>query len=143
MTINLSKSAIAAAIAVALVVAALLSASGIAAQDSKECSFSFVAGVRFGPNEGLEARGLLKLNVTRDGSLSGELGLADGSAIPVTGTTVGQSINMIFNLGGSRYIYGVGTSLEPMFDACGGFALGGPLAGPEEGDLGDWAKIAE
>ena len=110
------------------------------AQEALHCEFEFDATVHQGPSAGLALIGILQFDLDTTGGLTGTFALEDGSEALVAGQVNGRAVNLIFDLGDQRYIYGVGTSLYNVRDEdCGG-ELGGPLVGPEPGDSGDWRK---
>jgi hypothetical protein len=110
------------------------------AQSDLHCEFAFEATVYEGPSAGLALVGSLQFDLDPDGGLTGVFALEDGSEALVAGQVAGRAVNLIFDLGDERYIYGVGTALYNVRDEdCGG-ALGGPLVGPEPGDSGDWGR---
>jgi hypothetical protein len=78
---------------------------------------------------------LLTLNVAADGAISGTLEETAGT-IKVSGTVTGQSITLVFELEGGKYVIGTG-GLNRAIDKQPSF-MGGTLSGPNEGDIGDW-----
>lgn len=120
-----------------VVVLGLTACSGIpAAADVIKCTVNFEATVHQGPNVGLSLAGPLALEVDSTGNLTGVLTTNGGTYIQATGQAVGHSINLVFDLGDDKHIFGVG-SLENNIQECKG-AIGGPFTGPEPGDSGDW-----
>jgi hypothetical protein len=101
-----------------------------------QCSGDFEATIYQGPSAGLSLVGPLSLQVDATGNLTGGLTTNDGALIEVTGQAIGRSINLVFNLGEDKRIFGVG-SLENDIRDCEGLS-GGPFTGPEPGDSGDW-----
>ncbi len=107
-------------------------------QQSQVCMRQFEMTVRQGPSAGLQLAGTLVLNVEPSGSINkGSLVLESGGEVRVTGQVTGRAINLLFDIGDGRLLFGVGT-LENYISLCTG-AMGGPLVGPRPGDLGDWA----
>lgn len=105
------------------------------------CWVAFEAGVRAGPSQGFELRGLLKFPGVADGALADtELLLDDGTRIPVTGTIDGERVDLRFDLG-DQAIEGTGTLGSTEAGGCGGRMLG-PFTGPQAGDEGDWEGFA-
>jgi hypothetical protein len=110
------------------------------AQNDVHCEFEFDAAVYQGPSAGLALIGTLQFDLDAMGGLSGSFALEDGNEVLVVGQVTGRAVNLLFDLGDERYIFGAGTSLNNVRDEdCGG-ALGGSLVGPEPGDSGDWRK---
>lgn len=112
-----------------------------AAQDDAAepaCSLPFEATVLSGPDAELALIGTLDLDVDETGSASGLLTTDDGLEVPVVGQINGRAINLVFDLGDDVYIFGLGTSVEPIgAESCGG-SLGGPFVGPALDDTGTW-----
>lgn len=104
--------------------------------EAAKCTGDFEATVYQGPSAGLSLIGPLSLQVDATGNLTGSLAASDGALIEVTGQAIGRSINLVFNLGEDKRIFGVG-SLENDIRGCKGLA-GGPFTGPKPGDSGDW-----
>lgn len=109
------------------------------------CRGDFSAGVRVGPNIGLEMHGELDYFLFTNGLLLGELKPAsDGAApVPFTGSAYGGLVGLVFELGknpdnpGQEWvIFGNGVA-QGTLSHCGS-AMGGSFAGPVEGDIGDW-----
>ena len=99
----------------------------------------FDATVRQGPSAGTEVSGDLTIEISADGTLSGDLKPASGGAdITVTGQATGRAINLAFDLGKisgvEQYLFGVGTVAGDICDS----PTGGPFVGPQPGDSGDW-----
>jgi hypothetical protein len=65
----------------------------------------------------------------------------DGQVIPLTGQANGRAVNLIFRLEGEQYLFGTGTSTEPLYTCSG--VLGGGFTGPQLGDSGDWLARGE
>ena len=108
------------------------------ATPSAGCSLPFEATVYQGTDAALALKGTLSLNVDDLGSASGVLETNDGSTYPVVGQINGRAINLAFDLGDNVYIFGLGTSFEPMDGGNCGKALGGPFVGPAPDDTGTW-----
>ena len=108
-----------------------------ASTTSFNCAFKqFSAVVYEGPDKGLSVEGQLTLQVNQSGSLTGTLKQTKGSDVLVVGQANGRAINLIFDLGKSRLLFGVGT-LQQDIHTCEG-AAGGPLVGPRGADSGNW-----
>jgi hypothetical protein len=104
---------------------------------SFSCTFKqFSATVYQGPDRGLSVQGQLTLQVNQTGSLSGTLKQTSGPDVSVVGQADGRAINLVFNLGQNRLLFGVGT-LQQDIHSCAG-AAGGPLVGPNGPDSGNW-----
>jgi hypothetical protein len=108
-----------------------------------QISMGFEAAVRIGPSAGTVLDGMLTLDMSEDGAIDrGSFVLADGAEIPVVGQISGRAISLLFDLGDGAFVAGTGLAqddLERCPEVIDGF-VGGPLAGPGEGDLGDWRK---
>src|SRR5262249_34904120 len=100
-----------------------------------DCKGDFQAGITQGPDSGFSIDGTLDLTVM-DRVASGTLTLKSGGTVSVSGQVDGRALNLAFEVVGGEYIFGVGPSTDD-FSNCAGKA-GGPLAGPQPGDLGDW-----
>lgn len=97
----------------------------------------FEATVRSGPNAGTELRGALVAAV--DGDLvHGHLFPADdpGSAVPVSGSHTATTLTLAFTTAAGT-LEGTG-AIDGQLCTDG---LEGPLAGPAEGDAGDWIGL--
>jgi hypothetical protein len=121
-------------------IAAPLAQAGqpLASPEARLFTIPFDATVRIGPNAGSAYVGMLNLAVEPDGRVDqGRFSLVDGTALPVVGQIQGRSLGLLFELGEGRNLYGVGSAaagIEEQF----GDSLGGPFAGPNPGDIGDW-----
>jgi hypothetical protein len=111
-------------------------AGAASSQTAQSCRGAFEATVHQGPNAGLAVTGNLQIQISPSGQLSGALVRSDGVQIIASGQTIGQAINMFFDLGNGQQLFGVGT-LSNNIQMCQGVA-GGPLTGPKPGDSGDW-----
>ncbi|MBX3083684.1 MAG: hypothetical protein KF716_18770 [Anaerolineae bacterium] len=134
----------------ALVLVALLSGAYLALQPARvthadaaaSCTLEyFRADVAQGPNKGLSLLGKLKLDIDSNGGVTGALTPDGGGAdIKVAGQVNGRAINLAFEVAQAdqptRYIFGVGSAWNDVKDC--NSVLGGPFAGPDSGDLGDW-----
>lgn len=121
----------------------VLSPGSGAAQDAPvpSCSMRFEATVGAGPNAGLVLIGNLVFEVSDDGQLpQGWLIPDTGAPIPVSGQITGRSIGLLFDLGDENVIFGTGIADGNLMECAGSWdgELGGPFAGPDTGDLGDW-----
>jgi hypothetical protein len=104
------------------------------------CLRLFEVSVRQGPNEGQEYLGVLALRVADGGAIEeGYFATSDGDDFPIVGQATGRSIGLLITLAEGQTVYGVGVG-EHEVGACAG-QMGGPLVGPEPGDMGDWAVI--
>ncbi len=122
----------------ALLVVGLITACGGSVgggEGAATCRGEFEATVHQGPNAGLELIGELEMNIEETGSVSGTLIGEDGE-VPVVGQADGRAINLVFDLGDGRKVFGVGAAEEDLRECEGDF--GGPLEGPDSGDLGGW-----
>ena len=112
------------------------------ADASATCTLEyFRADVAQGPNKGLSLLGKLTLEIDANGGVMGALMPdAGGADIKVAGQVNGHAINLAFEIAQAdqmtRYIFGVGTAWNAVKDC--NSVLGGPFAGPDAGDLGDW-----
>ncbi len=96
----------------------------------------FEATVRQGPNAGLTLAGSLHIQADPSGSATATLTQANGPEIKAVGQVNGRAINLAFDVGGGRTVYGVGTAQNDIHQCTGD--MGGPFAGPDAGDSGDW-----
>ena len=96
----------------------------------------FTATVRLGPDRGWFLAGDLRLEVNRDGTASGRLTRMGKATVNVSGTIKAQAVHLAFEVDGAKYVFGTGVLDRPV-DASPK-AMGGTLAGPREGDIGDW-----
>ena len=115
----------------------------VSAQDATEaaapgCSLPFEAEVYQGTDAKLALSGTLSLSLDDTGAATGQLTTDDKTEYPVVGQISGRSINLAFDLGDEVYIFGVGTSFEPVAAGNCGKALGGPFVGPAPDDTGTW-----
>lgn len=103
----------------------------------------FGVNVRQGPHAGTSYEGFLNLSIAGDGHARGGLLSLDEQAIPVTGQITGQSVSLLFTPAEDQHVYGVGVASEDLVGLHGfnKVAIGGVLAGPGEGDSGDWAVL--
>jgi hypothetical protein len=77
------------------------------------CTFNqFQATVHQGPDRGLSMQDQLILQANQAGSLTGMLKQTSEADVAVTGQANGRAINLIFDLGENRLLFGVGT-LQP------------------------------
>ncbi len=100
------------------------------------CTSPFEATVRQGPDLGLTLTGQLGMTIDSLGQLRGALTTEGGDAIAVSGQVNQQAINLVFTVGEEQYVFGTGTGTAPIYSCTG--TMGGPFAGPQPGDLGDW-----
>jgi hypothetical protein len=107
------------------------------------CVIPFNAAVRQGPNAGTSFLGYLALITEESGKTTGAFITDDEQTLGVSGQLDGQAVNLIFTTADDQAIFGVGTSAVDLGMCHGAFytPMGGPLVGPGEGDLGDWAVI--
>lgn len=102
------------------------------------CSIPFEAEVYQGPDAKLALHGTLSLSLDETGAATGKLTTDDNTEYPVVGQVIGRAINLAFDLGDEVYIFGVGTSFEPVAAGNCGKSLGGPFVGPAPDDTGTW-----
>lgn len=108
----------------------------IVAVDAVTCFSDFEATVQQGPSAGLTVQGKLYFTLDHSGALSGAVANNDGTAIPVVGQANGRAINLTFQVGEQKFLFGVGAAEQPIYQ-CSGY-WGGGFTGPEPGDSGDW-----
>ncbi len=96
----------------------------------------FEATVLQGKDAGLTLHGTLILQADAAGRLTTRFTTTDGKATRGSGQVNGRAINLFFELGGGKNIFGTGT-LDHDFRECTG-VLGGTLAGPDRNDTGAW-----
>ncbi len=104
------------------------------------CLRPFEVTVRQGPNEGQEYLGALAIKLSDGGAI--EEGYFEPPMAMISrwsGRPRGRSISMLITLADGQTVYGVGVG-EQEVGACAG-QMGGPLVGPEPGDMGDWAVL--
>lgn len=99
----------------------------------------FEATVLQGKDTGLSVQGTLILQADTSGRLTTQLKTKDGNTTRGSGQVNGRAINLFFDLGGGKNIFGTGT-LDHDFAACTG-VLGGALAGPDRTDTGAWGCL--
>jgi hypothetical protein len=121
------------------------------AQNTHTCSSDFEFSVSFGPSAPLTLAGTLTMNIEESGAFTGTLAgfegplVVDGSAslpdsLPVIGQANGHAISMLITISDEQTIFGSGAA-EADLSSCNGKMLGvmgGPAAGPQVGDVGDW-----
>jgi hypothetical protein len=100
------------------------------------CVSAFEATVRQGPNAGLALAGTLLMETSASGSVNGVLKTTDDQEVKVVGQVNGYAVNLTFVAGEDTYIFGTGSGEQEIFHCEG--AWGGPFAGPNPGDIGDW-----
>jgi len=108
------------------------------AEPAPGCSLPFEAEVYQGTDAKLALSGTLSLSLDDTGAATGKLTTADKTEYPVVGQISGRAINLAFDLGDQVYIFGVGTSFEPVDAGNCGKSLGGPFVGPAPDDTGTW-----
>jgi hypothetical protein len=126
---------------VVLILALTGCSAASSAAETIKCTGNFEATVYQGPSAGLSLVGPLALEVDATGNLTGALTTSNGTFVQVSGQAIGRSINLVFDLGQDKHIFGVG-SLENNMGECQGVG-GGPFTGPEPGDSGDWGYDIE
>jgi hypothetical protein len=124
----------------------------IQAQDTtRTCSSDFEFSVSFGPSAPLTLAGTLTMNIEESGAFAGTLAGFEGplvvagkaslpDSLPVIGQVNGHAINMLIDISDEQTIFGSGAA-EADLSSCNGEMLGlmgGPAAGPQVGDVGDW-----
>ncbi|MBI1258728.1 MAG: hypothetical protein GC204_14765 [Chloroflexi bacterium] len=134
----MKKIAILCCLVVLMGVVAVVSAQDVTEAAAPGCSLPFEAEVIQGPDAKLALSGTLSLSLDDTGAATGSLMTDDKTEYPVVGQIVGRSINLAFDLGDEVYIFGVGTSFEPVLAGNCGKALGGPFVGPAPDDTGTW-----
>jgi hypothetical protein len=97
---------------------------------------NFEATVLQGKNAGLTLQGTLILQADAAGRLMTRLTPKTGNATRGSGQVNGRAINLFFDLGAGKNIFGTGT-LDHDFAECKG-VLGGTFAGPDRADTGTW-----
>jgi hypothetical protein len=111
-------------------------------EDAWDCTLPLRVNVRQGPSAGTELFGLVHINIDDMGGAEGVYEVVAPEAqmgeIPMVGQITGRSVSLMFSVTDDTSIYGVGTSHEALTSNCN-TAWGGPVVGPGEGDLGDWA----
>ena len=97
---------------------------------------NFEATVLQGKNAGLSLQGTLILQADANGRLTTRLTPKTRNATSGSGQVNGRAINLFFDLGAGKNIFGTGT-LDHDFAECKG-VLGGTFAGPDRADTGTW-----
>ncbi|MEA2459045.1 MAG: hypothetical protein QOC95_2017, partial [Thermoleophilaceae bacterium] len=96
-----------------------------------------VATVRIGPDKGFRLAGSANLQIDGSGGVSGSLAQANRASGKVVGQASGRAINLVFTLADGRQVFSTGTLVNDI-SACQGL-MRGPVVGPRQGDIGDWA----
>jgi hypothetical protein len=96
----------------------------------------FEATVLQGKDAGLSLQGTLILQADATGRLTTRLTPKAGNPTQGSGQVNGRAINLFFDLGAGKNIFGTGT-LDHDFAECTG-VLGGTFAGPDRADTGTW-----
>ncbi len=121
----------------------LLAAAGAAlgirraAAETTTCSLSIRAVVSAGPDEDLELRGVLEIDIDDDGAIdSGSFETDDGDFYDVVGQVTGRAISMRMVNDNNDVLALTGTAQQDV-DQCRG-AIGGTFSGPQFGSIGAW-----
>ena len=115
-------------------------AAAAAAAGAQKCTLTgLVATIRIGPDRGFRLAGSADLLVDGSGSISGSLAQSNHTTGSVVGQANGRAINLVFNLAGGRQVFSTGTLVNDI-RACQGL-MRGPVVGPRQGDIGDWAGL--
>ena len=123
---------------VALVAGVVLAVSrGNTHDPATTCRGAFEATMHQESSAGLALGGEYVMTVEGSGAVAGALTLEGGDIVPFVGQAQGRAINLAFDLGDEREVFGVGAAEEPLHEECGG-EFGGPFTGPESGTLGEW-----
>ena len=124
-----------------------------AQETTRICSSVFEFSVSSGPSAPLTLAGILTMTIDETGAFSGTLEGYEGSlvtngimnvpnSLPVIGQASGHAINMLIKIADQQTVFGSGAA-EADFSSCDGVVLGemgGPAAGPQVGDVGDWLR---
>lgn len=96
-----------------------------------------------GVNQQLElsAVGRARLEINREGSVTGALELQDGNTANIFGQVNGRAINLMLELSGGSVVYGVGTARNNMID-CNSI-MGGPAVMEGKPMFGSWVFRGE
>ncbi len=106
-----------------------------------ECVMPFEVAVREGPNAESEYRGLLYVTLDDEGAAAGRLEITGGAIAEVTGQITNQAVALRFELPDGAVLYGTGVANgDP--STCVIYDMGGPVVGPDAGDLGDWKTFS-
>ena len=119
--LSVSLLATGASVAAALTILSV-AGGGVAAAGARaeNCTLTnLIATVRLGPDKGFRLAGSAELQIDRSGSISG---------------------NLVFSLADGRTVFSTGTLMNDI-RACKGL-MRGPVVGPRQGDIGDWAGTA-
>lgn len=106
----------------------------------QRCSMAFEVAVREGPSAGALLDGEFSFSLDRAGSLQGSFALHDGRTLAVSGHAIGRLLGLTIDMGGGQYLWGTGTGSQAIAGPECGAAIGGTLAGPLDGDIGDWKR---
>lgn len=103
-----------------------------------ECLGGFSMTIRAGTNAGKSIAGVLTM---RADNVTGELRestlkMDGGGMANVTGSVIGHTVAMVFDLGDGKPLFGIGVMQKSLTD-CNGIAAG-PFVGPERDSRGDW-----
>jgi hypothetical protein len=125
-------------LAAVLMLSSCSSGQSTATATSYLCAYTFEMTVRSGPSAGFSVSGRFSLVQQADGSYAG--GLVDGatqSYYPVTGTVVGDALELRFTTPQGEVMVGRGPRLGDFASSCMS-SFEGTLMGPETSDTGDW-----
>jgi hypothetical protein len=98
---------------------------------------NLIATIRIGPDKGFRLAGSANLQIAGSGSISGSLAQPNRAPGNVVGQATGRAINLVFSLADGRQVFSTGTLVNDI-RACQGL-MRGPVVGPRQGDIGDWA----
>jgi hypothetical protein len=119
----------------------LMSSGGGAAAatgGAQDCTLKdLVATIRIGPDKGFRLAGSANLQIDSSGGVSGSLAQTNRRPGKVVGQASGRAINLVFSLADGRQVFSTGTLVNDI-STCQGL-MRGPVVGPRQGDIGDWA----
>jgi hypothetical protein len=100
---------------------------------------NLIATIRIGPDKGFTLSGSANLQIASSGSISGSLAQPNRAPGNVVGQANGRAINLVFSLADGRQVFSTGTLVNDI-RVCQGL-MRGPVVGPRQGDIGDWAGL--
>ncbi|MEA2371441.1 MAG: hypothetical protein QOH12_1835 [Solirubrobacteraceae bacterium] len=114
--------------------------AAVGAAGAENCTLNnLIATIRIGPDRGFALAGSANLHIASSGGISGSLVQPNRAPGTVVGQANGRAINLVFSLADHRQVFSTGTLVNDI-RACQGL-MRGPVVGPRQGDIGDWAGV--